>query len=318
MRASRINPDFSAYKALNGPYDWNQYPLALLGCKVVIYKDGNTRGLWASWGVDDGTWAHQWITTDVTFTTFLRLEHIKSWVPQNFSPNTAKCQIWPWTNTFAHSPTSWPNQQQLQVQTIKEDGSLSSSNQRLRISFIPLLWQCTTGGTKGERGRTKGNWWNIHPHYSKDYSWPSDNASMESNSKKSPEKYTAASLEIHSKQYLQGHTFDQKSPSYPRQWHPRATAHDNNHTSKPLDLATDSTKGNDSTYHKTGLAFRSNSAHHYTTGNKCTNHQGESDIQCYVHTLQSHATCSVTICSLLGTLHKSHGTSRDWGNYIQL
>ena len=31
MRASRINPNISAYEALNGLYDWNQYPLALLG-----------------------------------------------------------------------------------------------------------------------------------------------------------------------------------------------------------------------------------------------------------------------------------------------
>ena len=37
---------------LNGPYDWNRYPLAPLGCKAVVYEDGNTRGLWASRGVD--------------------------------------------------------------------------------------------------------------------------------------------------------------------------------------------------------------------------------------------------------------------------
>ena len=47
MRASRINPDNSAYEALNGLYDWNQYPLAPLGCKAVVYKDGDTRGSWA-------------------------------------------------------------------------------------------------------------------------------------------------------------------------------------------------------------------------------------------------------------------------------
>jgi hypothetical protein len=35
------------YKALNGPYDWNQYPLAPSGCKAVVYKNGNTRGSWA-------------------------------------------------------------------------------------------------------------------------------------------------------------------------------------------------------------------------------------------------------------------------------
>jgi hypothetical protein len=44
LRALRIDPTKSAYKILNGPYDWNRYPLAPLGCKVVVYKGGNTRG----------------------------------------------------------------------------------------------------------------------------------------------------------------------------------------------------------------------------------------------------------------------------------
>jgi hypothetical protein len=52
MRASRINPAISAYEALNGSYDWNRYPLAPLECKAVVYEDGDTRGLWASRGVD--------------------------------------------------------------------------------------------------------------------------------------------------------------------------------------------------------------------------------------------------------------------------
>ena len=52
MRASRINPNISAYEALNGPYDWNRYPLAPLGCKAIVYEDGDTRGSWASRGVD--------------------------------------------------------------------------------------------------------------------------------------------------------------------------------------------------------------------------------------------------------------------------
>ena len=52
LRASRVNPSISAYEALHGPYDWNRYPLAPLGCKAVIYEDGNIRGLWASRGVD--------------------------------------------------------------------------------------------------------------------------------------------------------------------------------------------------------------------------------------------------------------------------
>ena len=52
LRASRINPAKSAYEVLNRPYYWNRYPLAPLGCKAVIYKDGDTRGSWAFRGVD--------------------------------------------------------------------------------------------------------------------------------------------------------------------------------------------------------------------------------------------------------------------------
>ncbi len=39
MHASCINPTISAYEILQGPYDWNRYPLAPLGCKAVVYED---------------------------------------------------------------------------------------------------------------------------------------------------------------------------------------------------------------------------------------------------------------------------------------
>ncbi len=52
LHTSRIDPTKSAYKILNGPYDWNRYPLAPLGCKVVVHKDGDTRGSWVSCIVD--------------------------------------------------------------------------------------------------------------------------------------------------------------------------------------------------------------------------------------------------------------------------
>ncbi len=48
----RVNPSISAYKAVHGPYDWNQFPLAPLGCKAVIYEAPELRGLWASHGTD--------------------------------------------------------------------------------------------------------------------------------------------------------------------------------------------------------------------------------------------------------------------------
>jgi hypothetical protein len=56
LHPSQINPMMSAYKAINGPYNWNQFPLAPPGCKVVICKAPESCGSWASrganaWGV---------------------------------------------------------------------------------------------------------------------------------------------------------------------------------------------------------------------------------------------------------------------------
>ncbi len=55
MRDSHVNPAILANEALNGLYSWNRYPLAPLGCKAMIYTDGDTRGSWASGGVG-GRW----------------------------------------------------------------------------------------------------------------------------------------------------------------------------------------------------------------------------------------------------------------------
>jgi hypothetical protein len=52
MRASRINPNISAYEAIWGPYDWNRFPLAPPGCKAVIYESPAARGAWGSRGTD--------------------------------------------------------------------------------------------------------------------------------------------------------------------------------------------------------------------------------------------------------------------------
>ena len=52
MQRSHIDPSKLTYKTLYGPYDWNRYPLAPLGCKAVVNEDGDTRGSWASCGVD--------------------------------------------------------------------------------------------------------------------------------------------------------------------------------------------------------------------------------------------------------------------------
>ncbi len=52
MRASRINPNISAYEALRDPYDWNRFPLAPPRCKALIYESPNARGSWRSHGTD--------------------------------------------------------------------------------------------------------------------------------------------------------------------------------------------------------------------------------------------------------------------------
>ncbi len=52
LRALQIDPSKSAYEILNGLYDWNNCPLAPLGCKAIVYKDGDTCGSWVSRGVN--------------------------------------------------------------------------------------------------------------------------------------------------------------------------------------------------------------------------------------------------------------------------
>jgi hypothetical protein len=52
LQPSRFDPTMSACKAIHGPYDWNQFPLAPPGCKAVIYEAPELRGSWASHGTD--------------------------------------------------------------------------------------------------------------------------------------------------------------------------------------------------------------------------------------------------------------------------
>ena len=52
LRPSRIDPTKSAYEILEGPYDWNRYPLAPLGTRAIIYEDPESRGSWAPHGLD--------------------------------------------------------------------------------------------------------------------------------------------------------------------------------------------------------------------------------------------------------------------------
>jgi hypothetical protein len=52
LRRLGVNPNHSAYKALEGPYDWNRYPMAPLGTKAIIYEDSDTCASWALHGLD--------------------------------------------------------------------------------------------------------------------------------------------------------------------------------------------------------------------------------------------------------------------------
>ena len=51
LRKSNINPRLSAEAQLNGVFDFNSTPLALSGCKVVIYENPEKRTTWARHGV---------------------------------------------------------------------------------------------------------------------------------------------------------------------------------------------------------------------------------------------------------------------------
>jgi len=52
IHASRNNLIILAYEALNGPCNWDRYPLVPPGCKAIIYEAPAVRGSWASRGTD--------------------------------------------------------------------------------------------------------------------------------------------------------------------------------------------------------------------------------------------------------------------------
>jgi hypothetical protein len=52
MHASRTDPTILTYEAINGPYNWGRYPLALPRCKAIMYKAPAIRGSWALCGTN--------------------------------------------------------------------------------------------------------------------------------------------------------------------------------------------------------------------------------------------------------------------------
>jgi hypothetical protein len=52
LRCSRLHPNRSAYKTLEGVYYWNRYPMAPPGTKAIIYKDSTTCTSWEPHGLN--------------------------------------------------------------------------------------------------------------------------------------------------------------------------------------------------------------------------------------------------------------------------
>ena len=52
LRQSNATPTISAYAHMNGPFDYNKIPMALMGCKVKVHKKTDKRGKWAYNSVD--------------------------------------------------------------------------------------------------------------------------------------------------------------------------------------------------------------------------------------------------------------------------
>ena len=52
LRTAREDPSKSAYKALQGPFDYNKTPMAVLGTKALAFIDPEDRVAWQAHGVN--------------------------------------------------------------------------------------------------------------------------------------------------------------------------------------------------------------------------------------------------------------------------
>jgi hypothetical protein len=93
MRASRVDPTKSAYEILNGPYDWNRYPLAPLGCKAVIMKMEIREAHGRLGGSTDGIWVLPKTITGATYTSSQKREHTEYLGRPNCSLNIVNYQV---------------------------------------------------------------------------------------------------------------------------------------------------------------------------------------------------------------------------------
>jgi hypothetical protein len=88
LRQSCINPKHSAYKALEGLYDWNQYPMAPPGMKAIIYNNASRAHHGHHAASMHGYLVPPKTTTAATYTTYLRPLVIVYQALQTYSHNT--------------------------------------------------------------------------------------------------------------------------------------------------------------------------------------------------------------------------------------
>ncbi len=171
MRASWSDPFKLAYETFYGPYNWNRYPLAPLGCKAVVYVDRDTTGLWASRGVDG------WYLGPL-------MDHY--WWDVYYIPETRGYRVLGSTEPFLQHcqlPDMTPHQHlcALTNKLCEDSGQASMMPKgkhilRLLHNQLHIWFTCPStyhGGTKGEwkhitwskRGWTKGDWWLTHHHH---------------------------------------------------------------------------------------------------------------------------------------------------------
>ena len=46
LRQAKLKPEISAYKCMEGPFDYNVTPLGFLGCPIIIHKKTSQRHSW--------------------------------------------------------------------------------------------------------------------------------------------------------------------------------------------------------------------------------------------------------------------------------
>ncbi len=160
LHPSWIDPKVSAAEVLHRRYDWEWHPLAPLGCKAVVYKNGNQRGLWASRGVDglylgpsiDHYWCNKYYIPKIRLTVF------RGWL--SFFPSIVNSQTWHRTSILGHLPMNWPSAYQhallkkgsMHCTCLKQGSTLSSiphlltTNKGCMIAILVRLNACKNNG----------------------------------------------------------------------------------------------------------------------------------------------------------------------------